>query len=577
MNTVEYLIKRLEELGITNFFGLPGDYNFNILNVIENNKNLHWIGCTNELNAGYAADGYARQKGYGALVTTYGVGELSAINAIAGSYAENVPVIHIVGAPSTDILKGANLYHHNFQNPEPQTFMEAFKNVTAATAFLSKDSIKIDIDRVLKVLVNEKKPVYIAIPQDVALMKVPDRIVFYERVSDTETLETVVRLIAEKINSAGNPVIIADTLIKRFDSVDPFREFVQKTGIPATNFLMGTGILNSDAENYLGTYLGKYGNNQAREFLEKSDCLISVGAIYGDTNSYGTSLPHKINSHIAIYGTYTYIEGKKYTDIKMSDVLREITKKVNHRNIKINPLEIGYKKSETNKEKLSSKYIYPRLQEFFRGEDIIFAECGTIPQGFAPIKLPENCEFHSQLLWCSIGWATPAAFGACIANPKARVILVTGDGAHQVSAMEIGNMNRYGVKPVIILINNSGYTIERALSIEDNHEYNDIMEIDYAKFARSFKGDIWATSVDTDDDFDKALRVSQIMDKLCYIVAEVEKTDMPRIANEYFGKIKSLKNEIAAELLNLKTGKSIDSIDENFTTSVHTSLKDYEE
>ena len=82
MNTAEYLVKKLEELGINDFFGLPGDYNFEILYAIEENQNVNWHGCTNELNAGYAADGYAREKGYGALVTTYGVGELSAINAI---------------------------------------------------------------------------------------------------------------------------------------------------------------------------------------------------------------------------------------------------------------------------------------------------------------------------------------------------------------------------------------------------------------------------------------------------------------------------------------------------------------
>ena len=114
MNTAEYLVKKLEELGINDFLGLPGDYNFNILYAIENNPNTNWIGCTNELNAGYAADGYARERGFGALVTTYGVGELSAINAIAGSYAENVPVISIVGTPSSKNLEDKKLVHHNF-------------------------------------------------------------------------------------------------------------------------------------------------------------------------------------------------------------------------------------------------------------------------------------------------------------------------------------------------------------------------------------------------------------------------------------------------------------------------------
>ena len=119
MNTAEYLVKKLEELGINEFFGLPGDYNFNILYAIENNPNTNWIGCTNELNAGYAADGYARERGFGALVTTYGVGELSVMNAIAGSFAENVPVIHIVGTPTTKCVANKTRVHHNFQDVEP--------------------------------------------------------------------------------------------------------------------------------------------------------------------------------------------------------------------------------------------------------------------------------------------------------------------------------------------------------------------------------------------------------------------------------------------------------------------------
>ena len=131
MKTADYLIKKLEEFGINDFFGLPGDYNFNILYAIENNPNTNWIGCTNELNAGYAADGYARQKGFGALVTTYGVGELSSINAIAGSFAENVPVISIVGVPSSKNIDNTTLLHHNFQDVNCSCFKSIFKREKA--------------------------------------------------------------------------------------------------------------------------------------------------------------------------------------------------------------------------------------------------------------------------------------------------------------------------------------------------------------------------------------------------------------------------------------------------------------
>ena len=427
---------------------------------------------------------------------------------------------------------------------------------------------------------KERKPVYIAIPEDIALQGIFYKSADYDWVSDSDTLDTVIEQIVAKIDCAEKPIIVADTLIKRFDARPEFIDFVNKSGIPVTNFLMGTNIVNMDSENYLGTYLGRFDNLQAKEYLESTDCLISVGTIYGDINSYGTPLPYKINSHIAIYGTYVYIEGQLYLNVKMKDVLNGLAKKINRKHYKLERAELGYPESCSSKEKLKSNYIYPRLQEFFKGEDIIVTETGIITQGIAPIKFPENCEIHSQLLWASTGWATSAAFGAAVANPKARVILLTGEGAHQVSAMEIGNMGRYGIKPVIIVINNNGYTIERLLSEMPESSFNDVMQMDYAKFARSFKNDIWATKVETADDFDKALRVTQIMDKLCYIEAVVDKTDLPEIAEELFTGIERPKPK---KTTSDKTGKKkkpedklTTSYNKDYETSVHVSLKDFE-
>ena len=271
MNVVEYLVSNLERIGISDFFGVPGDYNFNILYEIENNPDTNWIGCTNELNAGYAADGYARQKGFGAVVTTYGVGELSVINAIAGSCAENIPIINIVGAPSTKTFEQGVPFHHSFQESEPQRFLKAFEPVTAAVAFLNKDNAKIEIDRLLKIFVKERKPVYIVVPSDIAELKISDRETDYDWVSNPNTLEKAVNAIVSKIDCAKSPIILADILIKRFDAKYEFIDFVEKSGIPVTNFLMGMNIVNMDYKNYLGTYLSEFGNPQAKAAIDKTD------------------------------------------------------------------------------------------------------------------------------------------------------------------------------------------------------------------------------------------------------------------------------------------------------------------
>lgn len=100
MKIGEYLLKRLKDYGITEVFGVPGDYNLGLLNVASAEEGIRWIGNCNELNPSYSVDGYARAKGMGAIITTMGVGELSALNGVAGSYAEDVPIIKITGMAS---------------------------------------------------------------------------------------------------------------------------------------------------------------------------------------------------------------------------------------------------------------------------------------------------------------------------------------------------------------------------------------------------------------------------------------------------------------------------------------------
>jgi indolepyruvate decarboxylase len=263
----------------------------------------------------------------------------------------------------------------------------------------------------------------------------------------------------------------------------------------------------------------------------------------------------------------------------MSDVLEGLSKRIENHSFVAESKQLGYEKAQIADNMLNSNYIYPRLQEFFKSNDIVIAETGLIPNGIAKIKFPQNVELHSQTLWGSIGWATPATLGACIANPNSRVILITGEGSHQLTAMEIGNMLRRGVKPIIIVINNNGYTIERLLSDSPDDEFNEIMQMNYSKFARVFEGDIWSTRVSTADDFDKALKVTQIMNKLCYIEVCVDKNDVPELSKEVIGELKknaqtkeiSIPEQYCEKTEPIKLTKSEDM---NFGTTVHESLRE---
>ena len=165
----DYLRHRLAEAGVDRVFGVPGDYSLALLDYLTGQPDMAWTGCTNELNAGYAADGYARMRGIGALCTTFGVGELSAINAVAGSFAEHVPVVHIVGSPPLGTQAAARIVHHSLGDGVFTHFAEMHQKITCAQAALTAATACAEIDRVLSAVRTRRLPGYLLIPADVAV------------------------------------------------------------------------------------------------------------------------------------------------------------------------------------------------------------------------------------------------------------------------------------------------------------------------------------------------------------------------------------------------------------------------
>lgn len=540
IKVADYLMQELSKLGIKEVFGLPGDYNFNILYAIDNNPEMNWIGCTNELNAGYAADGYARVNGYGALVTTSGVGELSAINAIAGSFAENIPVIHIVGTPATKFIKKNALIHHNFLNPDYYAFERAYSNVVESTAYLDENNAKKEIDRIISVFVNSKKPVYIAIPVDICLLEIENNPQIKINESDEKVLNEVVDEALKLINKSEYPMILADVLIKRFKAKKEFEKLMANSKLLVSNLLMGKGLVEADNPKYLGTFLSEYENLISHDALYKSDCVISIGVVNSDLNTYRTGLPFKPSDYIEIQGNYTIIKHKKYENVLMKDVLDKLADKIEPRDMIMPEKKASFERITTSDDsQLTAKYIFPRLQDFLEPNDMIFVETGIMPHGFAPTRLGKNTEVNTQTLWGSIGWATPAAFGGQMAAKDRRTILITGEGSHQLTATEVSTMMRQKLKPIIFVLNNSGYTIERVLSNDPDDFFNEISKWDYSKLTKVFEGDAWVAQARTNKEFDEALEQAKIeqKSKLCYIEMFTDKMDLPFLTEKLIKKL----------------------------------------
>lgn len=536
----DYIIQELSKLGIKNIFGVPGDYNFNLIDSVERNLKVQWTGSTNELNAGYAADGYARLNSFGAVITTYGVGELSAINAIAGSFAESIPVVMLVGIPSTKHIENKSIIHHNFAPPDYCNFAEMYSKVTAKAVYLTKDSkIKEEIDECINIIIKTRKPVYIAVPKDICSWEIENKPPEHNILSDETSLIEASSRITDLIKNASNPVIITDSLIKRFTSEYETERFINKSNIPFCSFLMGKGIIDESHKNYLGTFLGKTLSAELLDILNSSDCVVSVGTIYCDFNTFNAPLNFKPDDMINIQGNYVTVQNKKYENVYMKDLLKHLSENIEKQKSRKIPKINGYPKTQINKiENLNSKYLYPRIQEFLKPNDIFICDTGIALFGTAPMKFPDKLKFENQFFWASIGWGTPAALGTNLAKIYRRTILLTGEGAHQLTVQEISNIISHNLHPVIIVINNSGYTIERMLSKNPNDNYNNINSWDYTKLPAIFGKNVFAGQARTNKEFDDLLKLAETEQKtkMCYIEVFTEKSDIPEFAKIKFKK-----------------------------------------
>lgn len=529
----DYLFKQINQLGIKDIFGVPGDFNFNLCTSVLENPSLKWIGCTNELNAGYAADGYARINGYGAVLTTYNVGELSALNAIAGSYAENIPVISIVGWPPSNFIKQNSIVHHTYSKPDYNSPLKIFSNATAAQTVLNETNAKSEIDRILSVLVKEKKPVYIGIPVDVCDILIDDQGEITHPVSNKENLNKALAATLEMINHSEKPVIIGDSLIESFAAADIFRDFVAKSKFPATTLSMGKGIINENEENFIGTYTGSIDNKNVYQTVKESDCIISVGTIYSDFNTF-TPLTFNPKDYVEILGTKVTVAGQEYSDILMKDFLRELENQITPKNIKINKPQSQSKEITPDNEKLNFDYFLPRMEQFFKENDRIFTDTGYLNFSFQTLTFPKNSRLHIQFLWSSIGWATPAVEGACQADKETRTILLTGEGSHQLTVQEVSNIAYLKLKPIIFVLNNSGYSIERTFSKDENAAYNNIIPWDYTNVMKAFAPDTYTAQVKTNQELDTVLKEieEESKHKICYVELFMDKFEAPPLVRE---------------------------------------------
>ncbi|MGA7933267.1 MAG: alpha-keto acid decarboxylase family protein [Kovacikia sp.] len=537
----DYLLLRLKQLGVNHIFGVPGDYNLKFLDQIYGLDGIHWVGTCNELNASYAADGYARINGLAALLTTFGVGELSAINGVAGSYAEHVPVVAITGSPAIVTQKSGALVHHTLGTGDFSPFAQMYEKVTAAQAYLTPENAPVEIDRVLSICLLKKRPVYLSLPADVTLKEVAapsEDLISPVPTSDPAALAEVVDAIATLLNQAAKPVILADVGVDRYHLQAELRELLAATGYPYATMSMGKGILEETHPQFIGIYDGAFSENYVRQRLEEADWVLSIGALMTDFNTGSFSARLDPSRTIELHGTYLKIRRALYADVAMRDVLLALSQRLKYRPA----AELDIKSARQQLDSgfttlfqprpatpITQQRFWYRLAQFLKERDIVLAEAGTSLFGASMIPLPKQATFVGQVLWGSIGYTVGSLLGCAIAAPERRAILVVGDGSFQLAAQELSTLLRHRLKPIIFLINNDGYTVERVIN-GATMPYNDVQMWKYHQLHAIFGDGGWGIQVSTEEALEQALQQAEHkQDQLTFIEVVMDRMDCPDI------------------------------------------------
>jgi indolepyruvate decarboxylase len=508
MTVIQHVLSRLRSIGVSDVFGVPGDFSFPVCDAICEHPQMRWIGCCNELNAAYAADGYARIKGIGAISTTYGVGELSALNGIAGAYAEHLPLFHLVGTPNMGAQSTRALMHHTLGNGEYNLFQRMTEPVVCAQAVMHPQNVAMETERLIAEALYHRRPVYMAFPADHANEKVVSAAQpLPPPQSDPAFLTAATDAIVAALDKAHSACFLPGILLTRTALQSAMQAVIDASDLPFATMFMGKSVLDEQHPNYIGMYDGALMNEDVRDFVESCDLVLEVGTMLSDFNSGAFTAKLDPARIVNITHHRTRIAGKIYPSVEIGDILKALAQRLpKHRSSKGPQVSSLDEPVGQGSDPITAAALYPRWANFLRPNDILVADSGTASMGLGFARMPAGASFHNQTLWGSIGWATPAAFGVAIAAPERRVVLVTGEGAHQLTVQEVSQFGRLGLRPVIFVLNNSGYLIERLLCKDPAIAYNDVAPWRYTELPHALGCDGWFTARATNcGELDQAL------------------------------------------------------------------------
>jgi indolepyruvate decarboxylase len=491
-----FLFDYLASKGVGHVFGLPGDFALPSFRVLQESS-LDIITLTHEPSVGFAADGYARVQGLGVAMVTYCVGGLNMLNSVACAYAEKSPLLVISGGPSPGDRKADALLHHKVRTFDTQR--RIYEEVTCATTVLTDpETAASEIMRVVDAVLEHCRPGYIELPYDVVDMPIKPPVMAntHATTSDAENLDAMLDDAVAMINAAKQPVIIADVELHRHGLTELALAFAHRFRIPVASTLLSKSIIAETDPLFIGVYSGSLSDRAVQDYVEGSDCLIMLGAFITDVFlGMNTATLTRKNTILATTEK-TRVGHRTYETIVFKELLERLNAAaITPRSTPTLPAP----PPEPQPLAASERDTAITIEQFFRiiglhvgANDTVVCDTGDALLGAMRLRTKKPSNFLSDAYYLSMGFAVPAAIGVMAAHPSERVFAIVGDGAFQMTGIELSTAAKYGMKPIVFVLNNDGYGTQRHIL---DGPFNEILQWNYTKLTdmlgvgQSFKVD----------------------------------------------------------------------------------------
>mmetsp|Transcript_85149 Transcript_85149/g.237661 ORF Transcript_85149/g.237661 Transcript_85149/m.237661 type:complete len:552 (+) Transcript_85149:79-1734(+) len=480
-----FLIARIKELGVDHVFGIPGDYVLPFFDeLIKPGSPVQHVGTTNELTAAYLADGYSRIRGLGVVAVTYGPGAFNAINAVAGANEANVPLLILSGAPKTSRHGQGKLLHHAVGCDLDAT-LRVFEPFTAAVARInSADEAAPRIDCLLRTALDTKRPVYLEIPYDMQKSEVlaASPLNYLPPRSDPEALSRAVEQIAEAVNGAKSVGALVGVFVDRNSLQDVAEAMLASSNLPfATTFDQKAGYLEH-LPNCVGFWQGATSSEPVLDAVERSEVLLSIGMPQTEFNTGFFTGELDEARTIELGHDHVNLTGDLLPGVYLWELLPKLAERLLVRGGQ--PSEDSFvftytKPLSVDEERpLTVDAMYQQLAHYVQEGDIVTGNTGGYIN-MSRMRLKRGVETAGPSNWASLGSVFPVSIGMAFASPSRRVICLDGDGSFQMTGMELSTLLRHNMDFLLIILNNTGYTAERAIHPEREDSYNDIQVWNY--------------------------------------------------------------------------------------------------